>query len=369
MIVLLTLLLIDVFVLFLSTDCLSNFGSRPRGDRLRRIEKSAHFNGEMFVNPVETSLHVAGGFWKMAFHRLFGHEQRVPKGKVPVEKIDPKRFERKPADRLRATWMGHSTVLLEIDGNRILMDPIWSKRSSPSSLVGPARFYEPPISLRALPQLDAVLISHDHYDHLDKHTVQTLAATGVQFIVPLGVGAHLEKWGIDQAQIVELDWWEQAIISGGKTIVVATPARHFSGRALFWLRNTTLWTSFAIIGQEHRVFFSGDTGMFPGLKTIGDRFGPFDMAMLEIGAYDERWKGVHIGPEGAAQAAAHLRSQLLLPLHYATFELAFHDWNEPPRRLVKAAQNLSIKCAIPKPGQSVTTVDPPPLEPWWEVGD
>ena len=251
----------------------------------------------------------------------------------------------------------------------IVTDPVWSKRCSPSSLTGPVRFHAPPIALGALPKLDAVVISHDHYDHLDMHAVRALAETGVRFFMPLGVGAHFEAWGIEASQIVELDWWDRAQAGGDEVELVATPGRHFSGRGLSVGSNVTQWACFAIVGPEHRVFFSGDTGAFPGFAEIGDRLGPFDATLIKIGAYAEDWPDIHLNPEQAVQAHQALGGRLLLPVHWGTFNLAYHAWNEPPERLLRAASKAGVSLALPRPGQMVEPSKPPSVEPWWRGVD
>ncbi|MBW2264301.1 MAG: MBL fold metallo-hydrolase, partial [Deltaproteobacteria bacterium] len=292
---------------------------------------------------------------------IFGKEVRRPKKEIPVVTLDRASFDTPPDDDLRITWMGHSSVLVEIDGRRILTDPIWSKRCSPSSLVGPSRFHPPPLSLDDLPPLDAVIVSHDHYDHLDKASVTVLARSGVRFVVPLGVGAHLERWGIESSQITELDWWSTTRV--GHVEITALPGRHFSGRGLGSM--ATLWATWAIMGPEHRVFFSGDTGPLPGFEDIGEEYGPFDVTLMKIGAYDVAWPDIHLSPEQALDAHVSLGGRLLIPIHWGTFNLAFHDWFEPPERLVAEASRRSIGIAVPRPGQMVSPADPPPVDRWW----
>jgi L-ascorbate metabolism protein UlaG (beta-lactamase superfamily) len=249
----------------------------------------------------------------------------------------------------------------------VLTDPVWSERASPFRILGPRRFHPPPIPLEGLPELDAVVISHDHYDHLEKASVLALAPTGVRFFMPLGVGAHMEKWGVDPGQIIELDWWDSAGSSSGDIQLVATPARHFSGRGLSM--NKTQWCSFVIMGPKHRVYFSGDTGLFPGFAEIGERYGPFQLTMLKIGAYNESWPDIHLDPEQAVAAHVALRGELLMPIHSGTFNLAFHNWFDPPDRLVAAATESSVQIVVPRPGQMFAPTEPPPLERWWQQNE
>jgi L-ascorbate metabolism protein UlaG (beta-lactamase superfamily) len=224
------------------------------------------------------------------------------------------------------------------------------------------RFYAPPLPLDALPPVDAVVLSHDHYDHLNEETIRALASRVPRFIAPLGLGAHLEYWGVPAENITELDWWERTSIDGLE--IVSTPARHFSGRSL-WDRNATLWSSWALIGAERRVFFSGDTGMFPGFETIGEELGPFDVTLLEIGAYDSTWSDIHMGPEQAVEAHRMVRGKLMLPIHWGTFNLAFHAWTEPAERVLAAAERAGVTVATPRPGESITPATPHSGQHWW----
>jgi L-ascorbate metabolism protein UlaG (beta-lactamase superfamily) len=243
----------------------------------------------------------------------------------------------------------------------VLTDPIWSERASPVGFAGPKRFWRPPLSLDELPALDAVVISHDHYDHLDQKTIEALGEREVRFFVPLGVGAHLERWGIAPERIAELDWWQQA--KAGALDLVAVPARHFSGRHLTD-RDHTLWASWVIKGPDHRVFFSGDTGYHLEFAEIGERFGPFDITLMESGAYNAQWRDSHIGPEQALRAHRELRGELLVPIHWGTYNLAFHAWTEPAERILAAAARDEVRVAIPRPGDSVLP-DQPMVARWW----
>jgi len=250
---------------------------------------------------------------------------------------------------------------VEIDGRRVLIDPVWGKRASPSSFFGPARFYEPPARLEQLPVPDAVLLTHDHFDHLDLPSIRAIKDWKTRFVAPLGLGAHLEAWGVPPERISELDWWDELTLDG--LTLACVPARHFSGRS--FIRNRTLWCGWALIGPEHRLYNSGDTAYFDGFKAIGAKYGPFDASCFEMGAYDPAWPDVHIGPEQAARAWADVRGGLLLPVHWGTFALAPHAWMEPVERLLLAAAEAKIPLSIPRPGQSVEPASPPPLERWW----
>jgi L-ascorbate metabolism protein UlaG (beta-lactamase superfamily) len=285
-----------------------------------------------------------------------------PAAPLPAVQSTRHRFDAPPVTGLRVTWLGHSSSLIELDGYRVLTDPIWSERASPLSWVGPKRWYAPPVALEDLPRVDAVVISHDHYDHLDYPTVKAMKDWDTTFIVPLGVGAHLAAWGVPEARIVELDWWERTRVRGLE--VVATPSRHASGRTLLD-KDHTLWAGFALLGPAHRAFYSGDTGLFPAMKDIGERLGPFDVTLIEVGQYNGAWPDWHIGPEQAVQAHQLLQGRVLLPVHWGLFTLAAHGWTEPIERVLAAAATSGQRVLVPRPGQSVEPAAPPPFERWW----
>jgi L-ascorbate metabolism protein UlaG (beta-lactamase superfamily) len=263
---------------------------------------------------------------------------------------------------MAVTWFGHSSVLIEIDGHRVLADPMWSERASPSRTLGPRRMHPAPTGLDRLPDLDAVLISHDHYDHLDLPTVRALSAlSSAPFIVPFGIRAHLLKWGVPAARIVELDWGGSTRV--GELTLTSVECRHFSGRNL--ARNTTQWSSWAVIGPAHRAYFGGDTGYTAAFARAGVELGPFDLTVLPIGAYADLWPDIHMNPEEAVRAHVDLRGGLLVPAHWATFNLGFHTWAEPVRRLLTAAAVENIQVALPRPGQRIDVAAPDPIVDWW----
>jgi L-ascorbate metabolism protein UlaG (beta-lactamase superfamily) len=281
---------------------------------------------------------------------------------LPIVALKQRDFDTVPDSGLRVTWLGHSTLIVEIDGHRVLLDPVFSERVSPVSFAGPRRFHPPPLPLAELPPLDAVIVSHNHYDHLDRAVIKHLRAIEVPVITALGVGGLLERWGIASQRVIELDWGEATTI--GKLTVTATPARHFSGRGLFDA-DRTLWASWVMTGPEHRVFFTGDTGFFPDLVKIGNVHGPFDVTLIKIGAYGEAWPHIHLMPEDAVRVHQLLRGAVLLPIHWGTFNLAFHGWAEPPERLLTAARDAGVTVVFPRPGQQVEPSVPQPDELWW----
>jgi L-ascorbate metabolism protein UlaG (beta-lactamase superfamily) len=347
------------------SNFIAAFGAKPTGERLARIQRSPQYRDGKFRNPVETRKVPPGTMREMLRRQFMGKEQRVPPRAIPVAPLAPATIAQAPASGLRVTWFGHSTTLIEIDGHRVLVDPVWCDRASPSQLFGPKRFHPAPIALQALPRLDAVVLTHDHYDHLDMTAVRTIVGSVTQervpFIAPLGVGAHLDRWGVPASRIVELDWWETTTVRG--LTFAAGSARHFSGRGL--AGEQTLWASWSIVGPTHRVFHSGDTGPFDGIAENGRRYGPFDLTLIKIGAYAETWPDIHLNPEEAVQVHMLVRGKVMLPIHWGTFNLAYHDWNEPPERALVAAERTGARLIIPRIGQPVEPASPPPLDPWW----
>lgn len=342
-----------------------SFGAEPSGERLARIERSPHYDPESrrFRNPLPaTTAPLPSGSRGDMARALLRRIGRRPLGPVPVQRPD---LSVPPASGLRLTWFGHSSVLAEIDGRRVLFDPVWGSRCSPFTFVGPRRLHAVPMPLDELGPVDAVVISHDHYDHLDLPTIRQLARTDTFFTVPLGVGAHLERWGVEQNRVAELDWHESAERAG--LTFTATPARHFCGRGL---RNAqrTLWASWAVAGPGHRIFHSGDTGYFPGFAEIGEQHGPFSATMVQIGAYSEFWPDIHMTPEEGLRAHLDLAGTdgALLPIHWGTFNLAPHHWAEPAERTRAAAAEAGVRAALPLPGGSFEPSDRTlPDSPWW----
>ncbi|MES3035622.1 MAG: MBL fold metallo-hydrolase [Gemmatimonadota bacterium] len=356
--VLIVLLAAAAGILWLSAR--EALGGRLEGAALARVERSAQWRDGAFDNRLPRvdgpMLRALGAF---AFG---GSAHRSPDAPVTVQARTAADYATPPASGLRVTWLGHSTLLLEIDGRRVLIDPVWGERASPFTFLGPKRFFAPPLPLAQLPAIDAVVISHDHYDHLDLPTVKALAVRNVKWIVPLGVGAHLRAWGIAARDIVELDWWEAVRVHG--LTVTATPARHFSGRGVGEV-NRTLWAGWAFGGPAHRVFYSGDTALHDEFTEIGRRLGPFDLTMIEAGAYDALWADVHLGPEQAVLAHQLVRGDVMLPVHWGLFDLALHGWTEPMERVLVAAEKAGVRVASPPPGGMVEPATLGPMQRWW----
>ncbi|MFE0461735.1 MBL fold metallo-hydrolase [Kitasatospora sp. NPDC058965] len=340
------------------------FGRDPDG-RDARIRNSPQYADGTFRNAPSDAARTGSGPTRPdrdTFRRmLFERNGRTPVRPVPLVRPEPTP-DRAPADGVSITWYGHASALVEVEGTRVLLDPIWSERCSPSAHLGPKRLHPVPVELEELPAVDAVLISHDHYDHLDMATVKRLVRTqSAPFAVPLGIGGHLRRWGVPEHRIIELDWDETCTL--GELTLTLTAAHHFSGRGL--TRNTTLWGSWVIAGATRKVFYTGDSGYFEGYAAIGAQHGPFDAALVQIGAYDEAWADIHMTPEDAVLAHRELGGGLLVPVHWCTFNLGLHPWAEPVERLLTEAKAHGVPVAVPRPGERVDLAAPPELDAWW----
>lgn len=349
-----------VFAGVLIAEGWTAFGNRATGARLERMAASPEWRDGQFVNPQPLENHLVKGLLGI----VNVSENVSPRSPLPAAYPTSGQFAIAPASGLRVTWLGHSSTLVEIDGVRVLTDPIWSDRASPVSWLGPRRWNEPLIPLDSLPHIDAVVISHDHYDHLDYGTIRAMREWKTTFVVPLGIGAHLAAWGIPESRIVELDWWQRTTI--GSLEIVSTPSRHASGRILFD-NDAKLWSGFALISAQHRVYYSGDTGLFPALRDIGERLGPFDLTMIEVGQYGQAWPDWHLGPEQAVRAHRMVKGRVMLPVHWGLFALAYHGWTEPVERALAAAATDSATLIAPRPGQSVEPTVPQAITRWWPV--
>ena len=329
------------------------------------FDSSAQHDGERFRNvkprPVEGIGKTLGIVWNILLNKPAG---AVPAGPLPVDALTRAQLDAAPDRSLFR--LGHSTMLLKLRGGFWLTDPVFAERASPFRRFGPKRFHAPPIALADLPPLRGVILSHDHYDHLDRETVIALANTTSVFLTPLGVGDRLIEWGIDASKVRQFDWWQGVEIDG--LAFTATPSQHFSGRSLFD-GNSTLWASWVIVDGDLRVFFSGDTGYFDGFKTIGERLGPFDITLLETGAYDAQWPYVHMQPDETVQAHLDLRGHWLMPIHNGTFDLAFHPWTEPMERIQALAARDGFQVCTPRFGEAVQLEAMNRGECWWQSVD
>lgn len=324
---------------------------------------SPQYADDAFRNPVAPKQpgwrEIPSLWWRFFFDKP---KDTLPTKPVPVHAIT--QAELASAGEGALYRLGHSTVLIKLDGTWWLTDPVFSERASPVQWAGPKRFHAPAIALQDLPPIEGVILSHDHYDHLDKPAIRALAPKVKHFYTPLGVGDLLARWGVPAQKITQLDWWQAVQV--GNVMLTATPAQHFSGRAPMQ-SNPTLWASWAIATPEFRVFFSGDTGYFAGFREIGQRLGPFDLTLMECGAYDAQWEGVHMLPSQSVQAHRDLRGRWMLPIHNSTFDLAFHAWTAPLNAVTAEAQKQGVSITTPMMGQRVDVLQPQGFGAWWRA--
>lgn len=361
LLVLLLLLALGVFM----TGC-SAFGTRPGKEYEEKFKASANYNSEEKIffnrrpNLVKEMRKRAMSF--STFKEWFaGGKDRRPSKPLPEIKPDMQEFV-KPSDEIKVIWFGHSTFLLNLDGKIILVDPVFSESASPFSFMV-KRFQKPVLELSELPPIDYIVISHDHYDHLDMESIKFFKDKKTLFVAPLGVGSHMIGWGIPSNRITELDWWQSHQQDGLEFI--ATPAQHFSGRDGIH-DNTTLWASWVIRTEKHSIYFSGDSGYDTHFKEIGDKYGPFDLAFIENGQYNVKWKEVHMLPEESIKAYFDLKAKRYFPVHWGMFELSLHSWYEPIQKISEFAWDNSINLVSPKIGEVVVVNDRYKNHWWWE---
>ena len=348
------------------------FGAIPKGAHLEMVKQSPqwHLERDIFVNRrpdiLDTmdigSRFLADPFGKDEPNFLFNDHQTVPEGRLPEERNPDLVAFSQSSDSVKFIWLGHSTILLSIDGKVVLIDPIFSSHAAPVKIAA-ERFQPPALSLYQLPAIDYIIISHDHYDHLDMETIKHFIGQDVRFLAPLGVGAHLRHWGVAEQNITELDWWDEAAFAD--LTFAATPSQHFSGRVGIVHNNKTLWASWVIKGQQERVFFSGDSGYDTHYQAIGDHYGPFDIVFMENGQYNEGWRAVHNMPDEAVRGFQELRGRYLVPVHWGMFDLSVHNWFDPPNAVTRLAKAQDIKLITPRLGQLIDMQDPPLFDQWW----
>jgi L-ascorbate metabolism protein UlaG (beta-lactamase superfamily) len=340
------------------------FGARSEGERLDRILSSPNYRDGKFQNLVPT---VMSGENTSMFGNMIkfikGGKNREPKVALQTAKFDKDDFINSNSG-ISYTWFGHSTVLINMNGKIILTDPVFSEAASPVSFMGAKRFkYTNQFEVEQLPDLDVVLISHDHYDHLDYKTIVKLKDKVKIFYVPLGIAAHLLRWGVDEEKIVELDWWEESEFDQFLKFA-ATPSRHFSGRAGVD-KDNTLWCSWVIKTDTSSIYFSGDSGYEKHFKRIGEKYGPFDLTMIECGQYNEGWPYIHMMPEQSVQAHLDLKGKVMMPIHWGKFNLSLHQWTEPIERASKEAERLGVEMISPLPGEIVKVKTDAERKYWW----
>ena len=354
--------LITFFGLTMYLLSLDQLGTNPDQSRLEKLTDKKYYKDGVFYNQEDTSIMKMNIFKAAYIFLTEKHPHSVPREELPYKKLSKSDFSDKPSDKFSATWLGHSSMLIEIEGKRYVTDPMFSNWSSPMAHIGPKRFYPPPAKVEDLPKLDGIIISHNHYDHLDYGTIMELAKTDVKFFVSMGIMETLVEWGVDSSRIIEKTWWES--YTDGNIELINTPSRHFSGRKVFD-KDKTQWSSWVIKGEKHRIFFGGDGGPSKVFQEIGDKYGPFDLAFLEIGASSKDWADIHMGPENAVKMLKKLRCTQFIPIHWGTFDLAMHSWYDPAVRLTKAVRNTDIKIRMPLPGETVKHDEFDKVDDWW----
>lgn len=340
---------------------LKPFGSNPSGKYVETLKRSPNYNGRVFRNFSDTESLVKGAsFAKITWRFFTKPKNTAPPKPLPSVKTDLKALR---SDKPVIVWFGHSSYFIRINGKNILVDPVFSGYASPFSFTGKSFKGSDIYNVDDFPDIDILIITHDHYDHLDYQIVRKLRSKAKIICTSLGVGSHLRYWGIDPAIIVEFDWWESKQMTGDIQLT-ATPARHFSGRS--FTRNKTLWSSFVLKAGNYSIYIGADSGYDSHFKTIGDQYGPFDIAMLECGQYNEWWPYIHMMPEETVLASIDLQAKLLMPVHWGKFALGLHPWDEPINRVVAKANELNVKCITPMIGEPVILNESLPVKQWWD---
>ena len=363
LLVLISLILVLIISGLIWHETSPQFGGEISELKNIKYKKTGHYKDGIFINKTTVNMDMpALKMVSIMIDFIKGNPNGQPNQNIDVLKIDSTTIAKNKLIN-QITWFGHSAILLELDKNKILIDPMLSNVPSPLPILGPERYSkELPITIDKLPFIDAVIISHDHYDHLDYESIQKLKKKVNHFYVPLGVDAHLIEWGIDTSKITALDWWETAKVN--EVDLVFTPSRHFSGRGL-GDRFSTLWGSWVLKGKKDNIFFSGDGGYGPHFKEIGDKHGPFDFSMIECGQYNKNWADIHMMPEESVQAAKDLKSSIMMPIHWGAFTLSLHDWTDPIERVIKAANDLEIPISTPMIGQPFNWKTEVIISTWW----
>lgn len=366
LVIILSLIGFLVIAYLLFVNFYPSFGGDVSKEQQKEYAKSLNYNGKKFVNKNDVPKDLSFGETVNLAYKFF--TTKVPSGRpdndIKVEKLDSVNVADFKNDT-RLVWYGHSAFLVQIEGKNILIDPMFGAVAAPHPLLGGNRFNkEMPLEIEKLPNIDAVLISHDHYDHLDYESITKLKDKVDMFYTPLGVGVHLKEWGVESDRIVELDWWQE--VNYKDLLFACTPAQHFSGRKL-GSEQSTLWSSWVLTSTNDKLFFSGDSGYGSHFKEIGDKYGPFDFAMMECGQYNAMWPDIHMFPEETAQAGVDVKAKVIMPIHWGGFKLALHSWIDPIERVVKKGAELNIPIATPKIGEVINPKDSLQVyDVWWK---
>ncbi|MFD2831763.1 MBL fold metallo-hydrolase [Gramella sp. AN32] len=360
---LLVFIVITIIGVFLFMQLSPEFGGKISDDQEETFKASSQYSEGKFHNPGNVRMEMSfSKMTKIAKAYFNPQENTVPENSMPIVRNDAAEINNY-AGPARLVWFGHSAFLLQIDAKNILIDPMFGDVPSPHPWLGTKRFSDGlPIEIQQLPKIDAVLFSHDHYDHLDYGSIKKIKDKVAHFYVPLGLGAHLKAWEVPEDQITEMDWWDTTSFKDLK--IIAAPAQHFSGRG-FGDRDNTLWASWIIQGKTDNIYFSGDSGYGDHFKQIGATYGPFDFAMIECGQYNKHWKEIHMMPEESAQAAKDVNARVAMPIHWAAFKLALHPWTDPVVRFLEKAKELNLKVVTPKIGEKIIIKEPAKVQKWW----
>ena len=362
----LTMVSLILIVGLLFVNLSPQFGGSPTEEQTESYSKTGHYKEGVFVNELETNMDMDfSAMYETMLEFIKGGENLQPKEDLPVKKIEAQWIEQNKNQLTKLTWFGHSAFLLQLDGKKILIDPMLGESPAPHPMIGVKRYNkEIPIEIKNLPFIDFVIISHDHYDHLDYESVMKLKGKVGKFYMPLGVGTHFKSWGFDENQILELDWWDETMEDNIK--LVCTPSRHFSGRGLTD-RSATLWSSWVILSEKKKIYFSGDGGFGPHFKEIGDKYGPFDVGLMECGQYNKNWAQIHMMPEQTVQATIDVGAQWLVPVHWGTFTLSLHDWTDPIERVSAEAKRKNVNISTPAIGETIVLEHSLfPNSVWWK---
>lgn len=354
-----TSVIIIAIVTLVAFNIYRRIDKKPKTEQELKLSASENYKNGVFVNPVNTNMQRPP--LKVLLKMMDKKSGLRPPKSIETFAIDGSLFKDNN-NTFAITWLGHSSFLIRAGKINILIDPVLSKRASLSQHIGPKQFdYTHFTGFDELPEIDLVLISHNHYDHLDYGLIKALRNQVKMFYVPLGVDSNLENWGVNPLKIQSFDWWDKNEYEGIK--ITATPARHFTGRGLSD-RFKTLWCGWVIKWEEKSLFFSGDSGYFDEFKDIGEKLGPFTLSLIECGQYSPYWPHVHMSPEESVQAAIDVKSQKAMPIHWGKFNLSIHAWNEPPTRFLKAAELKKLQTVIPQIGKTFS-INESPLENWW----